>query len=404
MSKALTFVFVASGMGARVSGGDVISITLARQLSQRGHRVVIATSAAGKRSFQAADVHAEFWVFDRSNAEPRTLLGTAFHLLRRTFKAATLLRSKYLLAPTVVSPSSDMLNDVLAAALVRGTNLRRVALLHMVIPSPFKGYLGAFSSKRPRYGLDMRCALNWIQQRASTIVMRRSCDLVIPLSPYTREFLRSKLPRDRMAPFELALGVDCESADTADVADKVYDACWIGRFHPQKGCADLLKAWQLVCRQEPQGKLAVVGDIKEQMMPLVSELGLEDNVTFLGYLTGAEKFRALQQSKLLLFPSYFEGRPVAIAEAMVCGVPVVAYDLPVYRGCYPGGMVTAPVGDVEELASCALRLLRDDKLHTRLAREARQAASIYDWDRSVSSFVEAADLAFAAPPGNKTGE
>jgi len=401
---APTFVFVATGMGAHLSGGDVTSIELARRLLQSGHRVILVTSVAGKRSCEAAGLKAEFWVFDTSEAEPRTLLGAAFHLVKRMIKAANFLRLTHMQEPTIVFPSSDMLNDVLAATFVRGTNIRWLALLHMVIPSPLKGYLGAFSSGRRRYGIDVRCGLNWIQQRASLTVMRRWYSMVIPQSPHNRRFLEKKLPRALIAPFNCPPGV-ANSNESAMITSrqKVYDACWLGRFHVQKGIPDLLGAWDIVRQERPTAKLALIGNVDRELSALIERLGVEESVICLGYLSGQEKFDALRSSRLFLFPSYYESWGFAIAEAMACGLPVVAYDLPVYRGIYPKGMLTAPVGNTQELAKCVLQLLQDDRLYTQLAEEARQAVSIYDWDRSVMSFVEATALAFAAPRDSRMG-
>ena len=56
--------------------------------------------------------------------------------------------------------------------------------------------------------------------------------------------------------------------------------------------------------------------------------GLSNNINYLGYVTGDEKYSILAQSRIFLFPSYYESAPQAPLEAMKCGLPVVAYDLP----------------------------------------------------------------------------
>jgi glycosyltransferase involved in cell wall biosynthesis len=377
-------------MGLRVAGGDVISITLVRHLSHAGHRVIVVTSAEGRRSFEDSGVETEFRVFGSYPTEPSSILGSAAQLVRKMVRAAAHTRSTWLSESVVVLPSSDMLNDVVAAALLRGAHVRRMALFHTVIPSPFRGYIGAFSQKRPRWGVDMRCALNWLQQQASIIIMRSRYHLVIPVSQYVRERLNRRLPSSMMANFNLAAGIDEEGVKRAAVTGKLYDACWVGRANPTKGIGDLLQAWELVRRQRPNARLAVVGDLGEDCVSLTNRLGLQQNVVFLGYRTGVEKFSILKQSRLFLFPSYWEGRPVAIAEAMACGLPVVAYDLPVYRRCYPDGMVTARVGDFKELAHCVLRVLKDEGLYSRLRDEAEKVVSVYNWETSVAQFLEAA--------------
>jgi glycosyltransferase involved in cell wall biosynthesis len=282
-----------------------------------------------------------------------------------------------------------MLSDVLPGLALRGRGNRRLAIFHMVNPSPFRGYANAFDGRR-RLGLDARAGLNFLQQRLALLFLRLFYDAVLTQTPLNRRFLQRRLKPSQARWPLLAYGVDRPLDFDAEAGKPAYDACWLGRYHPQKGLDDLLRVWQRVVRERPDAKLALIGDVTAQLAPAIRALGLAANVTCLGYLTGAAKLRALQRSRLFLFPSRFEGKPLAIAEALACGLPVLAYDLPVYAEAFGDGLILSPIGDAESMAREALRLLDDAAERAALSRTARESAGEQSWLAAAETLLAAA--------------
>jgi len=64
---------------------------------------------------------------------------------------------------------------------------------------------------------------------------------------------------------------------------------------------------------------------------LVRQHGVEANTKFLGFLDNEEKYRAVKASRVFLFPSSNESWGIVVAEALACGLPVVAFDIPATR-------------------------------------------------------------------------
>ena len=81
------------------------------------------------------------------------------------------------------------------------------------------------------------------------------------------------------------------------------------------------------------------------------------NVEFAGYLSGSSKYALLKASKVLLFPSHYESFGMVALEALACGVPVVAYDLEVYKEAFEDKLITVPRGNTTALAQAALNSL-----------------------------------------------
>ena len=179
--------------------------------------------------------------------------------------------------------------------------------------------------------------------------------------------------------------------------DKKYDAIFAaGNFHPQKGIFEAVKIWGDVIKRRPEAKLAIAGIVHyecpfviDELNSLIWDLGLHRNVSiicdpFKG-MTQKELWREMNRSKMFVYPSRKDVWPLVIGEALACGLPVVAYNLPgiayAYGNC-PALFLTK-VGDVEGAARIVIRLLSDNSLLKELSRKAQQYAKNHDWNHVV---------------------
>lgn len=100
-------------------------------------------------------------------------------------------------------------------------------------------------------------------------------------------------------------------------------ALTVGRLHEQKGHQDLIPTIPHLTREFPDLRFVWVGDGKEKqaLMAQAQEYGVTEQIAFLGYRSDVP--RLLQASDLFVFPTYFEGQPFALLEAMAYGLPIV---------------------------------------------------------------------------------
>lgn len=148
----------------------------------------------------------------------------------------------------------------------------------------------------------------------------------------------------------------------------------VARMVEEKGPDLLLRAAQSLASQFPKTLFALVGDgpARGEMEALARELGIGERVIF----TGARRDMpgVYASLDLCVLPSWNEGLPLSVLEAMAAGVPVVATrvgSLPEVILPESTGLLIEP-GDSGGLSQALARLLADPELRARLARNARE--------------------------------
>jgi len=99
-----------------------------------------------------------------------------------------------------------------------------------------------------------------------------------------------------------------------------------GRLSFQKGQWHLLRAFKSIKNELSEVKLIILGQgtLENELKKLALELGIEEDVHFLGFQNNP--FKYVSKSDVYVFPSLYEGFPNALSEAMACGLPVISTD------------------------------------------------------------------------------
>lgn len=231
-----------------------------------------------------------------------------------------------------------------------------------------------------------------------------AADLVICVSWFGRaQGMRLVDPREweKMHVVRCGLPFDRIPLKSPAATEKKTIIC-VGRLSPEKGQAGLLRAFAKVRSLHPRLELRLVGDGPERgaLQALASELGLSSAVTFAGRLPEEEVLAEIAHSDLLVLPSFMEGLPIVLMEAMAVGVPVIASrvaGIPELVEDGATGLLFTP-SNWDELASAIDRLIGDETLQARLVERAKaKVAAEFDTRKS------AAELArlFTSASGNR---
>jgi glycosyltransferase involved in cell wall biosynthesis len=168
-------------------------------------------------------------------------------------------------------------------------------------------------------------------------------------------------------------------------------ALFVGRLIEEKGIFDLIEAFQNVLGQT-ECELVMVGqgDQEEKLLGLIDHMGLGDSVTMAGYVVGPDLGEKYRESTILVLPSWSEGFPTVLAEAMDAGLPIVTTRI---RGAVDhlvageNALFVEP-HDPKGLASAMVTLLRDGDLRSRMASANQERVRIFDPKRVAEEYLE----------------
>jgi glycosyltransferase involved in cell wall biosynthesis len=242
--------------------------------------------------------------------------------------------------------------------------------------------------------------------------MKKRADVFIAISQeIERDLTDLGFPPDKIVC--IPNGVDTTRFSPLSTADKA--ACrhdlglsdgpiliYAGRLSAVKQLDVLLRAFAgLAPRFSARGRLLIVGEGEEleHLKSLAIELGIGQQVVFVGPVLSIERY--LQASDVFVLPSQSEGLPLALLEAMACGLPCVASAtggvLDVVRSKING--LTVPAGDVCALQKALEALWPNSSKAAQLGRQARlDICRQYSIEQTAQSFLELYHAVLSASP------
>ena len=217
--------------------------------------------------------------------------------------------------------------------------------------------------------------LRWLVRRG---FRRPNC--VIVLGESARSFAISALGVEAERVVKLTNGVpEPAVAPIPRLADEPFRLLFLGSQFERKGLPDLLAAlarpetlklnWQLTIAGGGRRK----GDEAQQFRQRARELGIEERVRFIGWIEQLHVSDLLARSDALILPSYDEGLPLVILEALGHGVPVICTpvgEIPEFLTDRETALFVTP-GRCDEIAQALGELITNPQLCTDLAATGR---------------------------------
>jgi len=165
-----------------------------------------------------------------------------------------------------------------------------------------------------------------------------------------------------------------------------------GRFSDQKDFETLIRAFaQVVDNQDARLVLLGDGANRTELESLVTQLGIEEQVDFLGFKNNPYKY--MRQADLFVLSSHYEGLPNVLIEALGVGTPVVATDCPsgpreILLDGRGGELV--PVGDVSEMANAITSTLTNPDTAANKLETARAHLNRFTPEKAVDEYLSLA--------------
>lgn len=167
----------------------------------------------------------------------------------------------------------------------------------------------------------------------------------------------------------------------------------VGRLTTQKGYIYLLEAIPKVLTILPNVHFVIIGDgeLHTELLEYARRLGIQDHVDFLGLRTDVPSW--LRQMDLFVLPSLWEGLPTAIMEAMACGVPVIATDIPGTNELVQDGITgwLVPEKDPQRLAQTILFALENHQLRKFVTQNAMNNLNQFTIEEITNDYIKLYD-------------
>jgi glycosyltransferase involved in cell wall biosynthesis len=178
---------------------------------------------------------------------------------------------------------------------------------------------------------------------------------------------------------------------------------FVGSLTQRKGLNDLLEALDDPALENV--RLTIVGEglHGSQFMEMCERLGLMDRTDWKGLLPPLEVAAVMRSSDILCLPSYMEGRPNAVNEAMASGLPVIATRVGGIPDMAPEGKTALlfDAGNMPQLRQCLIRLVSDPELRKKMGAAGREflVRTGVSWDSTAEEF----DSIFSGILSNHSG-
>lgn len=235
------------------------------------------------------------------------------------FKKNKISENDYFFSP------SDFAPDVLPIYLLKNKyKFKWIPSLFLFIPNPIQNLLNHYKFPFFKY------ILYYFYQRYVFTKILEKGDLFLITNHYDKKFFPKKI-RNKI--LDIYGGVNMEQIEAAKKAlknkEKLYDAVFCSRLHPQKGISQLLDVWKKVIKVIPSAELVIMGNgekkFEEFLKEKVKKLGIDKNINWLGFVNGAEKYKVYLQSKIFLHGTIYDNNGMVAAEALCSGIPVIMY-------------------------------------------------------------------------------
>lgn len=174
-----------------------------------------------------------------------------------------------------------------------------------------------------------------------------------------------------------------------------------GSYEPRKNVRGLLDAFDLAVKMGLGHDLVMVVDAgsgyEAGVRRHASTLSCRDSLQFVSGVDEGALMTLYRGARAFVFPSLSEGFGFPPLQAMACGVPVIASDLPVLREVLGGAALFVDPRDSNAIAAAMCTVVSDTGLTERLVREGSVQAAKYSWDETARRTM---DVLRAAGQGN----
>ena len=370
-----------------LSGGDRIVVELFKRWQNNFQEIRVITCRVGEKLFAQASHALHNFIFSVIHIPKKYYQNLFILYVSRTLKGLMMVSKLQNEKFDFVYSSSDFWPDVIPAFWLKLIKPKTTWLagFYMFAPNPIAND-SPYKDENFLKGL-----LYYLTQLPIYFIVKTFADYVLVTSePDVEKFITSKRPKEKIIVVQGGVEIIESEKYLADRENIIspekrkYDACFVGRFHYQKGVEELIDIWKRVCNRIPNATLAMIGTgpLEEKVKRKIIELNLNKNINLFGFRDGKEKYGIFKNSKIILHPATYDSGGMAAAEGMAWGLPGVSFDLPALKSYYPKGMIKTKRFDLDEFANNIIELLHNQNRYNKISENAHDLIKkSWDWNK-----------------------
>jgi glycosyltransferase involved in cell wall biosynthesis len=380
MDDSLRICLISKQFPPGVGGAETYAHELANGLAERGHDVDVYTQWIDNSEAEA-DVHENVSVNRICKARRKLVtfetLWFSFTARRKIdFDEYDIVHGTMMPASTVaVTPFNDIEAPVILTS--HGTSIGEVKAVALETPAD---YLLKY------FFHPMNVVMDYVASR--------DADQVIAISDHAYEQLTTSYRLNRNNVEMIPHGVDTDrfyprEGEHPTVDETKTTLLYVGRLGARKGLDLPLKALARIDSKDVEFLIVGTGRHEETLRKLTQNLGVAEQVRFLGYIPDKELPMLYSSADIFVFPSRYEGFGLVLLEAMACGTPVIGTD----AGGIPTAINNGSAGlkiqrNVHEFVEAIDTLISDDIQREDIPMQTKKVAKITSWS-TVMRRVEA---------------
>jgi glycosyltransferase involved in cell wall biosynthesis len=362
-----------------ISGGDRIFLELCRKFNKE-NEVLILGHEETKKLCELHGLSSNFELIKYPK-------GKIFGIRPIRYILSTLLATIFILRIkknyNIIISSSDFWPDLIPAFFYKLKNkIFWVSSFYLLAPNPFASegvHLGFERYRNILYRISQYIAIKLIVAKSDLLL---TCTSIV-----IKKFEQSYFKKRKVPTHLIFGGVEVNDSiremriKYLNSTEYDYDVVYMARFHPQKGPLEMLDIWEILIKDRPDLKLAMIGDgpLYDKVLAKVNIKKLENSVKLLGFLDGEDKNHVFLKSKVFAHPVIYDTGGLAPMEAMVFGLPAVSFDLEGLKEVYPSGMLKVSQFNKRMFAETLIELFDNKALWKKTSLESINLSEEWSW-------------------------
>ena len=172
-----------------------------------------------------------------------------------------------------------------------------------------------------------------------------------------------------------------------NIPENTVRLLYVGRLFPEKSIHTAVEAMPHILKKHPNTHFMIVGigHLRAKLEKLASDLGVRDNITFLGLVSEEDKILAYNACDIFILPSLAELEGMVVLEAMACGKPIIISnaEMSASRFFVDDNGFLFEMQNGKHLAEQTIQLIADVELRRKMGKNSLEKSKNYDINRSV---------------------